>query len=82
MEQLVFLQPNPGHYIPHFLYCLEVYPGIMLVLVAEHGSLQNLAAHLCQTLIQLNSTGIFPGTSKSLNSSGQSMFELLDEAIK
>ena len=82
MEQLVFLQPNPGHFIPHFLYCLEVYPGIMLVMVAEHGDLQNLAGHLCQTLKHLESTGIFAGTTKSISSSGQSMYEILDESIR
>ena len=35
IEQLVFLQPHAGHFIPHRLHCLEVYPGIVLVLISE-----------------------------------------------
>ena len=35
VEKLVFLQPHHGHYIPHTLHCLEVYPGIVLVLITE-----------------------------------------------
>ena len=82
MEQLIFLQPHPGHYSPHFLYCLEVYPGIILVMVAEHGHLQNFAGHICQTILHLEATGIFAGIGKSISGSGQSMYEVLDESVR
>ncbi len=81
MEQLVFLQPKPDVYIPHFLYCLEVYPGIMLVMVAEHGNLQNLAGLICQTLTHLEASGILNAASKPTGS-GQGMYDILDECIK
>lgn len=38
-EQKVFLQLNPGLFIPHILHCIEVYPQIVLVLVSEVGVL-------------------------------------------
>jgi hypothetical protein len=37
VEQLVFLQPNTASFIPHRLHCLEVCPGIVLVLISEVG---------------------------------------------
>ena len=80
MEQLVFLQPNLGQYVPHILYCLEVYPGIMLVLIAEHGNLQNLAALICQILLLLDATGIFLSTTKL--ASAQGSYDTLDDCIK
>lgn len=82
MEQLVFLQPHPGQYVPHFLYCLEVYPGIMLVMVTEHGHLQNLATHICQTLLNLEATGIFTAITKPSGGSGQGSYESLDDSIR
>ena len=80
MEQLVFLQPSAGHYVPHILYCLEVYPGIMLVMVAEHGNLQNLASLICQTLSLLEAAGIFIATSKS--SGAQGSYDTLEDCLK
>lgn len=52
MEHLVFLQASADDYIPHVVYSLEVYPGIVLVLVAEHGptATQTLASTLCNML--------------------------------
>jgi len=80
MEQLIFLQPSAGQYVPHILYCLEVYPGIVLVMVAEHGNLQNLAALICQTLSLLEAAGIFVATSRSTSASGS--FDTLEVCIK
>ncbi len=37
VEELVFLQPNHGTFIPHTLHCLEIHPGIVLVLITEVG---------------------------------------------
>ena len=81
MEQLVFLQPKPEIFIPHILYCLEVYPGIMLVMVAEHGNLQNLANLICHTLTHLDTSGILNAASKPTGSS-QGTYDILDDSIK
>jgi len=55
MEHLVFLQSDNDYYSPHVVYSLEVFPGIVLVLVAEYGSsaMQTLASVLCHTLKSL-----------------------------
>lgn len=81
MEQLVFLQPSAGQYVPHILYCLEVYPGIMLVMVAEHGNLQSLAMLICQTLSLLDGAGIFVASSKP-SGGGQGTYDVLEDGIK
>lgn len=82
MEQLVFLQPSPGQYIPHFLYCLEIYPAIMLVMVAEHGNLQNLASQICHTLGYLEATGIFTSVGKPAVSGSQNIHDLIEDSIR
>lgn len=82
MEQLVFLQPKPEMYAPHILYCLEVYPGIMLVMVAEHGNLQNLAGLICQTLTYLEASGILNAANKPTGSGQGIMYDTLDDSIK
>ena len=33
----MFLKLKEGEFIPHILHCIEVYPQIVLVLVAEVG---------------------------------------------
>lgn len=76
----MFLQPNPGQYMPHILYSLEVYPGIMLVLIAEQGNLQNLASLICQILVLLDASGIFLATTKL--ASAQGSYDTLDDCIK
>ena len=80
----MFLHPKPEQYIPHFLYCLEVYPGIMLVMVAEHGNLQGLAGLICQTLTHLEASGILNAASRSSGGGGApaGMYDTLDDSIK
>ena len=48
----MFLQSDSDYYSPHVVYSLEVYSGIVLVLVAEYGAsvMQTLASILCHTL--------------------------------
>ena len=75
---MIFLQPNPGDYVPHQIYALEVYPGIVLVLVAEHGNqaMQNLAFTICQTiktLVEIDWVG-------RVGCAG--VYEILDDCVK
>ena len=79
----MFLQPHKGHYLPHYLYCLQVYQGIVLVLVAEHRGVAQLPGNLCQTLLLLD--GVFSSGGRHLlpgGPAGQGTFDVLDDAIK
>ena len=84
MEQVIFLQPVPGHYIPHLLYCLEVYPGIVLVMVAEYGITPQLAGNICQTISHMNEVlaGLRSTSSSSSSHGQQSTYDILDEGVK
>lgn len=83
LEQVIFLQPVPGHYIPHLLYCLEVYPGIVLVMVAEYGVTPQLAGNICQTIMHMNEVLTGLRSSSSSSSHGQqSTYDILDEGVK
>ncbi|CAI8031396.1 Hermansky-Pudlak syndrome 1 protein homolog [Geodia barretti] len=75
MEQLVFLQPNTATFIPHRLHCLEVCPGIILVLISEYG-LNQLAGTISLVLHHLDE--IFVGNRRG----GQSVFDLLEESFR
>ena len=83
MDQVIFLQPLSGHYIPHMLYCLEVYPGIVLVMVSEYGVTPQLAGNICQTITHVNDvlTGL-RSTSSSNNHGQQSTYDILDDGIR
>jgi hypothetical protein len=75
MEQLVFLQPNTATFIPHRLHCLEVCPGIILVLISEYG-LNQLAGTISLILHHLDE--IFLVNRRG----GQSVFDLLEESFR
>ncbi|KAL5471384.1 hypothetical protein EMCRGX_G029497 [Ephydatia muelleri] len=57
MEELVFLQPKPSEpsYLPYMLHCMELHPGIVLVIVSECLS-QDIALAICEALSLLSST--------------------------
>ena len=60
MEQMVFLQPHNGHFIPHTLHCLEVYPGIVLVLITEvHTAMNTISTSYFHLLHFLSSHSSF-----------------------
>ena len=83
MEQVIFLQPLPGHYVPHMLYCLEVYPGIVLVMVSEYGTTAQLPGNICQTIQHMND--ILAGlrsTSSSSSHAQQSTYDILEDGVR
>ena len=57
MEELVFLQSKPSEssYLPYMLHCMELHPGIVLVIVSECPG-QTLALMICEALSLLSST--------------------------
>ncbi|XP_065921024.1 BLOC-3 complex member HPS1-like isoform X2 [Dysidea avara] len=82
VKEQVFLQPYPNIYLPNTLHCLEIHPGIVLVLVEESNSAQ-LAGIVCQTLNLFNSF-LFPEkrSSSSQSGTGKALFDQLEDNIK
>ncbi|XP_071169575.1 BLOC-3 complex member HPS1-like isoform X1 [Mytilus edulis] len=79
MSHIVFLQNELCNHCPHQLHCIQVFPGITLVLVSEMPR-ASLANTLCQVLFLLKQV-VLGKTSHGYWAQGQNMYDTVNTLI-